>query len=210
MSATMNTTGNKTFRTNKTTTTVVIGFVTLVIGMLLGAAAAETGSLPNFTRKAQPAPGQITSTVPGNLKAGGMETWNPFQQMRDMQAQIDQSFDTLVQQFRAKPEFSGFQDYPGYSLSLDVRDLKDHYEVQADLPDTKASDVHVSVKNGQTLNVDVSDKETGTSKLKNAATSMVELGQYDQTIQLPTPVKADQMKIQHEGHELIITIPKAA
>jgi hypothetical protein len=29
-------------------------------------------------------------------------------------------------------------------------------------------------------------------------------------VQLPTPVKADQMKIQREGHELIITIPKAA
>jgi len=208
----MNSTTNISYkppRMNKTATTVIIGFVTLIIGLFIGAAAAETGSMPNLMRKTYPT-NQMSSIAPSDLKAGGLETWNPFQEMRGMQAQIDQSFDKMVQQFRTKPELSGFQDYPGYSLSLDVRDLKDHYEVQADLPDAQASDVHVNLKNGQTLNVDVSRKETETSKQKNAATSLVELGQYDQTIQLPTPVKADQMKIQREGHELIITIPKAA
>jgi HSP20 family molecular chaperone IbpA len=208
----MNSTANisdKPPRMNKTTTTVIIGVVTLMIGLFFGAAAAETGSMPNLTRKAYPT-NPISSTATGNLKAGGLETWNPFQEMRDMQAQIDQSFDKMVERFRADPQFSGFQDYPGYSLALDVRDLKNRYEVQADLPDAKASDVHVNLENGRTLNVEVSRKATQNSDQKNTATSMIELGQYDQTIQLPTPVKADQMKIQREGHELIITIPKAA
>jgi HSP20 family molecular chaperone IbpA len=194
---------------NRTTTTVVVGIVTLGIGLVLGAAAAETGSMPNLTRNAYPT-NAISSTAPSDLKGGGLQAWNPFQEMRNMQAQIDQSFDKMVDRFRTEPQFTSFQDYPGYSLSLDVRDLKDRYEVQAELPDAKASDVHVSVKNGQTLNVEVSRKEAKTSDQKNAATSMIELGQYDQMVQLPTPVKADQMKIQREGHELIITIPKSA
>lgn len=211
MNTAMNPNGNKPPRTNKTITTVVIGFTTLVIGLVVGAAAAETGTgLLNPARKAHPATSQMSSANSSSLKSGGLEMWNPFQEMRDMQAQIDQSFDKMVERFRADPQFSGFKDYPGYSLSLDVRDLKNCYEVQADLPDAKASDVHVSLKNGQTLNVAVDNKTTLTSEQKNMATSMIELGQYDQTVQLPTPVKADQMKVQREGHELVITIPKAA
>ena len=155
-------------------------------------------------------PAQTPATAASNLKTGDMETWNPFQEMRDMQARIDQSINQMYERFRSEPQLSGFKDFPGYSLSLDVRDLKHSYEIQADLPDAKASDVHVSVKNGQTLNVEVNRKQTETSDQKNAATSVIELSQYDQSIQLPTPVKADQMKIQREGHELIITIPKAA
>jgi HSP20 family molecular chaperone IbpA len=200
---------NKPSHTNKTINTVIIGCVTLLIGLVLGAAAAETGSMPSLAPKAHP-PSQASATTPSNLKAGGPDTWNPFQDMRNMQAQIDQSFDKMMERFHTDPQFSGLKDYPGYSLSLDVRDLKDRYEVQADLPDAKASDVHVNLKNGQTLNVEVSRKTAETSDQKNAGTSLLELSQYDQTIQLPTPVKADQMKIQREGHELIITIPKAA
>jgi HSP20 family molecular chaperone IbpA len=194
----------------KTTTTAIIGFFMLVIGLALGAAAAETGSMPKITQVVLPAPSPAPQSATSNIKPGTLGDWNPFQEMRDLQAQIDQSFDKMVERFRTDPQFCGFKDYPGYSLSLDVRDLKDRYEVQADLPDAKASDVDVSLKNGRTLNVEVSRKTTGIADQKNTATSMTELGQYDQMVQLPTPVKTELMKIQHEGHKLIITIPKAA
>lgn len=209
----MNTTttiSQKPHRTNKISTTVIIGFVTLLVGLVLGAAAAETGSMPKFARMGQPAPVAAAPAAINQVKLDSPGSGNPFQEMRDLQAQIDQSIDKMVERFHSDPQFSGFQDYPGYSLSLDVRDLKDRYEVQADLPDAKASDVHVSLKDGQTLNVEVSRKETQNSDQKNAATSLIELGQFDQMVQLPTPVRADQMKVQRQGHELIITIPKAA
>jgi HSP20 family molecular chaperone IbpA len=127
-----------------------------------------------------------------------------------MQAQMNQSFDQIFQQFRMNPQFNASQKNPGYSLSLGVQDLKNRYEVRAYLPDAKASDVHVSLDNGQTLNVQVNSQQTEKSGQKNATASVTEWGQYDQTIQLPTPVKADQMKITRNGHELLITIPKAA
>ena len=38
---------------------------------------------------------------------------------------------------------------------------------------------------------------------------MTEWGQYEQTIQLPVPVKTGQMKIERKDHELLITLPKA-
>ncbi len=211
----MNTSDNtsenkKVARTNKTTTTVIIGVAALAIGLMIGAATAETGTglLPG-TKKPAPATNQMSSAATSSPQSGVAPEWNPFQEIRDMQAQMDRSFDQMFEQFRTTPQFSVFQPNPGYSLSLEMRDLKDHYEVRAYLPDAKASDVHVSLKNGQTLNVQVSGKQTKSSDQKNMTSSVMEFSQYDQTIQLPTPVKADQMKIKHEGHELVITIPKA-
>ena len=211
----MNINNNKTARTNKITTTVIIGLATLVIGLMIGAATAETGTgLLTRTRKADTRKGnEVTnqmSSAASSSKPGGLNAWDPFQEIRNMQAQMDQSFDQMFDQFRMDPQFSVFRESPGYSLSLDVRDLKDHYEIRAYLPDAKASNVHVSVKNGQTLKVQVNSKQTEKSDQKNMAASVTELGQYEQEVLLPTPVKADQMKIKRESHELVITIPKAA
>ena len=126
-----------------------------------------------------------------------------------MQLQMDQMFNRMSAQFRTEPRLDFFKENPGYSLSLNVQDLKDRYEVRAFLPNAKDSDVNVSLQNSQTLKVEVSNKNTETSGKKDANTSVTEWGQYEQTIQLPAPVKTDQMKIEHQGHELIITLPKA-
>lgn len=37
-----------------------------------------------------------------------------------------------------------------------------------------------------------------------------EYRQYEQVVQLPGPVKADQMKVERKNHELFITLPKAS
>ena len=76
-----------------------------------------------------------------------------------------------------------------------MRDLKDRYEIHAWLPDANAPDVHVNLANDQTLKVEVNSKKTEKSDKANVASSVTELGQYEEVIQLPTPVKADQMKI---------------
>jgi HSP20 family molecular chaperone IbpA len=126
-----------------------------------------------------------------------------------MQAQMDREFNEMFQQFRTQPQFNAFQAYPNYSLSLNVQDLKDRYEVRAYLPDAKASDVHVTLDNSQSLKVEVNSKQTPSSAQPNQTSQVAEWGQYEQVIQLPTPVNAAQMKVKHEGHDLIITIPKA-
>ena len=212
MNANTNTNGNKTPRTNRITITVVIGLVTLVIGLMIGAAAAENGiGLSSTTQQPNaPTKQKLSSASSTSPQTAGQAEWNPFQEIRDMQAQMNQSFDQMFQQFRMNPQFNASQENPGYSLSLGVQDLKNRYEVRAYLPDAKASDVHVSLDNGQTLNVQVNSQQTEKSGQKNATASVTEWGQYDQTIQLPKPVKADQMKITRNGHELLITIPKAA
>lgn len=199
-------------RTNKITTTVIIGVITLALGLVIGVTAAEsgTGIFSAKARNSNTATNDVSSSSLNNPQSTSMEEWNPFQQIRDMQAQMDRMFSRMNEQFQGAASFHGFTDIPGYSLSLDVRDLKNRYEVHAYLPDAKASDVHVSLENSQTLKVEVDRQHEQESSMTNLVSNVVELGQYTQEVQLPTPVKADQMKITRNGHDLVITIPKAA
>ena len=207
----MNTDDNKTTRTTKKSTTAIVGVITLAIGILIGLAVTKSkaGNSATTVATAQIQTNQMSSAASPGLNPAGQAEWNPFQEIRDMQAQMNQMFNQMSAQFRMEPRLNFFLENPGYSLSLNVQDLKDRFEVRAFLPDAKASDVNVSLQNNQTLKVQVSNKSTEASGQKNTHTSVTEWGQYEQTIQLPAPVKTDQMKIEHQGHELIITLPKA-
>lgn len=205
----MNTDDIKLNRTNKNTTTVIVGAITLAIGLAIGVTAESHAGNSGSSSVLDATTNQMTATSSGSASTLAADPWNPFQQIRNMQSQMDQMFNQMNQQFAGQASLHGFTDIPGYSLSLDVRDLKNKYEVHAYLPDAKASDVHVKLANNQTLNVKVDSRQSRTTDKQNVAASVTELGQYDQTIQLPTPVKADQMKITRNGHDLIITLPKA-
>ncbi len=191
-------------------TLVIGGVAVLALGMLLGigatkhlagipAAAAATKAM----HSAAPHPAQAAAT-PDDSAA-----WNPFQEMRDMQLRMDRMFDQMSSQFRMEPRLSLFADNPGYSLSLRVQDLKDHFEVHAYLPNAKASDIKVSLLDKQTLKVEVTNKTTVAANQKSANQQSIEWGQYAQIIRLPAPVKSEQMKLDQPTHELIVTLPKA-
>ena len=181
----------------------------LAVGLLLGHAVTKyTAGIP-VAAAATKSPKNLppTAVAPGKPSAGVAE-WNPFQELRNMQLQMDQMVNSMTTEFRTEPRLSFFNDTPGYSLSLHVRDLKDHYEVRAFLPDAKSSDVNVSLLDKQTLRVEVGNKSTETSKQKGANDSVTEWGQYAQIISLPAPVKGEQMKIDRPNHALLITLPK--
>jgi HSP20 family molecular chaperone IbpA len=59
------------------------------------------------------------------------------------------------------------------------------------------------------LHVSVKQQKQQTKNTKNGSASITELGQYDQVVTLPEPVRSQDMKIDRHGHEIVITIPKA-
>jgi HSP20 family molecular chaperone IbpA len=195
-------------RTNKTTTTIIVGVITLGVGLVIGMASAGTSNGRSGSSGASSTTNQMWSP-PNALQSQNIDAWNPFQEIRNMQARMDRLFNQMNEQFQGAASFHGFADIPGYSLSLDVRDLKDRYEVHAYLPDAKAPDVHVSLGDNQILKVVVKGGHDQTPSTTNLVSNVVEFGEYSQEVQLPTPVKADQMKVTRNGHELVITIPKS-
>ncbi|HEV2331049.1 MAG TPA: Hsp20 family protein [Verrucomicrobiae bacterium] len=188
---------------------LVIGLVALAVGVAIGVAGTEVRRLSQNPRKT-PDTNQISVTSVGvpNLFADTNQ-WDPFQEIQRMQAQMDQSFNDMFEQFRMQPQFIQPLN-PNYSSSINVEDLKDRYVVRAYLPDAKASDVHVTLNDGRTLKVEVNNQQSEKSAQTNSVSQVSEWGQYEQTVQLPTPVKSNQMTVKHDGHDLIITIPKAS
>ena len=192
-------------------TLALAGVALLALGTLLGIGASRhlTGvamAAPEAAKSAQVTPTTVASPARAPETA---QAWNPFQELRDMQRRMDRMFDSMSSQLRLEPRLSLFQDNPGYSLSLRVQDLKDHYEVRAYLPDAKASDVNVNLIDKQTLKVQVSNKTAEASGQPGASQQVTEWGEFAQVIQLPSPVKDEQMRIDRPNHELIVTLPKA-
>ena len=135
------------------------------------------------------------------------DSWDPFREMRSLQAEMDEMFRRSITRFRQSPRMNIFADDAGYSLSLDVRDLKDRYEVRGFLPDAKAADAKVKLE-GNRLEVEVTHPQTVKGN-NNAPDTVTEWGRYIQSVELAGNLKSDQMKVERKEHELLITIPRA-
>jgi HSP20 family molecular chaperone IbpA len=191
-------------------TLAIGGIGILALGMLVGISVTQyLGGIPTATAATNDAKAIKLPKAAPAAGAAASEAWNPFREIRDMQLRMDKMFGQMTSAFRLEPRLSLFSDNPGYSLSLRVQDMKDHYEVRAYLPDAKASDVNVRLLDKQTLKVEVTNKTTVAASQKGANEHVTEWGQYAQIIQLPAPVKSEQMKINQPAHELIVTLPKA-
>ncbi len=193
--------------------TVLISTITLLLGVLIGIAArrhldrpAEAQTIASLSPAAPPAPPSLSLPPAPPFSQHDFKNWDPFSDLRAMQKDMDRMFNDSIARFRSQDLFKGIPDAPGYSLSLDVRDLTDRFEVHAALPDAKASDISVKLTDDHTLEVNVSNK---TSK-DDQGSSSTSWGQYAQTIRLPAPVQVDKMKVERHAHDLRIILPKAS
>ena len=192
----------------------VIGLVMLTIGLLLGLAAEKyliqgAGSTAQGqTATARwPGGGTLQIPAPDTLFPGADDAWDPFREMRDLQAQMDKMFQRSISRFQLSPLMDPFKNDTGYSLSLDVRELKDRYEVRAYLPDAKATDANVKLE-GNRLQVEVTNRPMAGQKNTNAVVQNEEWGHYTQVVELAGKLNGSQMKVEQKNHELLITIPK--
>ena len=191
--------------------TLIISLLTLAVGLLAGIAFMQYKASPRSAPVVSASAVSHAAQPPGNLP--DINQWDPFTEMRRMQQEMDRAFNDSIAQLHQQPPFNAFPDAPGYSLSLDVREFKDRFEVHAALPDAKASDVNVKLDNDRTLTVEVSHQanaaaNSASSQGPNSAMSE-EWGQYSQTVRLPSPVQVNKMRTVHKGHELVIILPKA-
>ena len=197
--------------------TTLVGVVTLIIGLVLGLGIGVYGLGSSHASTANSTTTSSTEDVQKKHRdlsedeqsAESTNAWDPFRRMEQMQEEIDRAIRRATEQFALTPGATAFRPDAGYSSSFDLRDRKDHFELRAYLPDVNASDVNVKVDNDRTLHVSVSHKKQESKKNGAGEESVIELGQYEQVITLPESVRAKDMRVQRNGHEVIITIPKA-
>lgn len=197
---------------------LVVGVVTLLLGVLIGVAADKiagrspvpvpaSGDHSANVVSATPNVAKTNLLMPDPFSADPFDNWDPFREMRNMQAEMDEMFQHSIARFHMNPQMDLFKDDAGYSSSLDVRELKDRYEVRAFLPDAKDSDTKVNLQ-GNRLDVEVTHKQTQQQQNTNSVASTTEWGRYTQTVELAGKLNSEKMKVERKDHELLITIPK--
>jgi HSP20 family molecular chaperone IbpA len=194
--------------------TTLVGIATLVVGLALGLGIGVWGI---GTTRASSAPAKTSEQTsskaiaksepkePGVLR----DDWDPFREMQQMQEEIDRRIRRATERFQLGPSAGLFRPEAGYSSSFDLRDKKDHFELRAYLPDVEASNVSVKIDDDRVVHVIVGQKKEETKKENGAQAHVTQLGHHEQVVTLPEAVKGSEMKIDRDGHELIITIPKA-
>jgi HSP20 family protein len=186
--------------------TILISSTSFVIGMFAGIAASH-----DLGRRVEPVSTKSAiASSPASVVAAPIplpypNNWDQLPDLRKIQDNIDRMFNDPLARFGGGNSLGGFTAKPSYSLALNVRDLKDHFEVNAPLPDAKASDVDVRLKDDHTLEVEVSHKVVSENGKGSTEKSW---GQYAQTTQLPAPVQVDKMKVERKDHDLHIILPK--
>jgi HSP20 family molecular chaperone IbpA len=202
--------------------TTVVGLVTAIVGIAVGIGigvwaikTSHAQSAPATTTQSTTNSSNTNSTTSSSkiedslLTPKDWDHWDPFRDMERMQEQIDRAIRDATEKFSFAPGATTFRQDAGYSSSFDLHDRKDHYELRAYLPDVNASDVNVKIDNDQTLRVSVKQHKEETKNTKNGSARVTELGEYEQIVTLPEPVRSQDMKIDRHGHEIVITIPKA-
>jgi len=189
--------------------TTLIGIVTLIVGLALGLGIGVWSVKNTQAGNTPSAKAESTPKAEKQEPAIARDDWDPFRQMELMQEEIDRAVRRATEHFQMGPNASLFRPDLGYSSSFELRDRKDHFELRAYLPDAEASDVNVKLDNDQTLHVSVGHRKQQTMQSNGGQATTTELGQYEQVITLPEPVRSADMKVDRKGHDVIITIPKA-
>lgn len=198
-------------------TPIMIGLAMLIVGLVVGVGTGRfIGRGPVTAQKGDPAKGETGPSIGGKTQrqapdpffSDPTDPWDPFREMRSLQAEMNEMFRQSIARFHASPSMNPFEDDAGYSLSLDVRDLKDRYEIKAFLPDAKASEANVKLARNR-LEVSVTHRQPGDAGSTNAPSVVTEWGRYTQVVELAGNLRSEKMKVEQKDHELVITIPKA-
>lgn len=194
----------------------------IVIGGILGGVAlGRTFSTSvqdrQSTEPQQKAVSQKEADSPASDPFARTPAWDTFDEMHrlqqdmakmehNMRKEMDSVFQRSFQRFGQQPDLLGWSEH-SFRQSMNVRDEKDHYVVEVDLPQRDVGNVKVAIE-GQMLKVGAEGKKEELQESAGVKKQSEMISSFQQTISLPGPVKADQMKIDRQQGRLVITVPK--
>ena len=130
------------------------------------------------------------------------EVWDPFALLRDVREELDRPFGRSLVPNRLWGNGKQF-----FAPDVDVKDEKDRIVVKADIPGIKKEDLSISVKD-DLLTLKGERKESQEKKEKDYYYSERFEGSFVRTIELPSGVKAADVKATYKDGVLEITLPK--
>ncbi len=134
-------------------------------------------------------------------------TYNPFEEIRKIQQQMDKVFNRLHQQFLQGRAFSDFGNTFIKTPAADILDKGDHYLIQADLPGADKKSIHVTEKEG-ILKIEARTVQEKKEKSDNYIRQERFVGAFAKVLTLPKDADASKLSTKYTNGVLEITIPK--
>jgi HSP20 family protein len=145
----------------------------------------------------------------GNSAAA--DSYNPFEEMRKMQEEMDRVFAKFHQRMMQESLFKSFPSTFPSAPAIDLKDKGDHYLLEADVPGSKESEINVTARDGvltiEAKSVKVEQKEQEKNDSKFIRHERFE-GVYMRSLTLPQDADANQLKSDYKDGVLKIIIPK--
>lgn len=133
--------------------------------------------------------------------------WDPFDEMEQVQNQMNQMFQRVLSRDQALGGPGMFNSNLYYNDSFNLKETKDGYEIRFDVAGFDNDQVDIEVKghtltiSGQSKSVQKDDEQTGYFEAHS-------YGKFSQTISLPDDANINEMKTQKKDNVFIITLPK--
>lgn len=148
--------------------------------------------------------------IPESDNYRDIESWDPFEELRSVHNKMNRVFGDSFSRFSVSPRFKELLNESYFSPNIDLKETKDQYVVQVDLPGVEQSSIVVDLKD-KVLHIDAKTQKT--SQVENNQTDKMLrnerfLGSFERTIALPKPVKSGKMKTNYKNGVLTIEIPK--
>ncbi len=136
------------------------------------------------------------------LVPGGLGSWGPFEQLRREMDRLFESFPRLG--LGAAGELSTT------AIPVDIEESDGHVRVQAELPGVTEKDIELSLDPTDELLVIKGEKKVEHEKEEGGVyRSERAYGRFERTVQLPAPVKEDEIEAHFKNGVLTIDMTKA-
>jgi HSP20 family protein len=131
--------------------------------------------------------------------------WSPSTELANLHGAMDRLFEDFFG--GSAPPANGQRSLPTYFLPLDVREVEDGYEIQAQLPGFKPEEVDVTFSEG-VLRIQAQHSEQSQQQSGGWLRREVAFGNYQRAIQLPGDTKEEDISASFENGVLTVMVPK--
>jgi HSP20 family protein len=129
----------------------------------------------------------------------GMERWDPFREVNDLQHEMNRMFDGFFGRSLAGERT--------WAPAVDIFENKDDLVVTVEVPGMSEKDIQVSIT-GDLLSIK-GERQAGMPKDEGVYRGERWFGRFERTVSLPYAVQTDKVKASYRDGVLTINLPKA-
>ena len=133
--------------------------------------------------------------------------WSPVGELTSLHTAMDRLFGDFFGGSAMETDENGSQST--WYLPLDIVDAGSSYQVKAAVPGFRPEDVDVTYHDGM-LNIVARQRQETTSQRGTYLRRELRVGNFARSVQLPSEIRADEIKANFDGGMLTVEIPKAA